>query len=67
MPLTILSVSQAEAFTITQAIIAKASEDGGPPVAISVVDCAGRLIAFTAMDGVMPASIKLSQTRLTPL
>lgn len=63
MPINILSVSQAEASKIVACIIEKASGDGGSPVAAAVVDVAGRLIAFTAMDGVMPASIKLAQSK----
>ncbi len=63
MPINILSISQAEASRIVACIIEKASGDGGSPVAAAVVDAAGRLVAFTAMDGVMPASIKLAQNK----
>lgn len=63
MPTTILSISQTEASQVVAAIITKASGDGGAPVAAAVVDVAGRLIAFTAMDGLMPASIKLAQNK----
>lgn len=63
MPVNILSIAQTEAFKIVEAVIKKAAEDGGSPVAIAVVDAAARLIAFSAMDGVMPASIKLSQSK----
>lgn len=63
MPISLLSISQKEALYILEAILEKASGDGGAPVAISVVDATARLIAFTAMDGVAPASITLSQSK----
>lgn len=63
MPLTIQSIAQVEATAIVAAIIEKAATDGGLPVAVAVVDNAGRLIAFTAMDYVMPASIRLAQSK----
>lgn len=63
MPIHILSISHTEATKIIETIIEKASIDGGAPVAIAVVDFTGRLIAFTAMDNVMPASLKLSQSK----
>lgn len=63
MPLTILSITQAEAAKSVATILEKAAADGGSPVAVAVVDYAGRLIAFTAMDQVMPASIKLAQSK----
>ncbi|MFP5040878.1 GlcG/HbpS family heme-binding protein [Parasediminibacterium sp. JCM 36343] len=63
MPTHIISISHQEAAKIVAAIIEKASVDGGAPVAVAVVDYAGRLVAFTAMDNVMPASIKLVQSK----
>lgn len=63
MPINILSLSHKEALYILDAILEKASSDGGAPVAISVVDASAKLIAFIAMDGVAPASIKLSQSK----
>ncbi|MBC7887353.1 MAG: heme-binding protein [Ferruginibacter sp.] len=63
MPVSMLSISHAEAVTIVAAIIEKAETDGGSPVAVAVVDHAGRLLAFTAMDNVMPASITLAQSK----
>lgn len=63
MPISILSISQAEATRIVTAILEKAATDGGSPVAVAVVDYAGRLVSFTAMDQVMPASIKLAQSK----
>lgn len=63
MPINILSISHTEAQKIVSTIIEKASSDGGAPVAIAVVDFAGRLIAFTAMDHVIPACIKLAQSK----
>ncbi len=63
MPITIFSISQAEASSIIEAVIRKAMLDGGGPVALAVVDYAGRLVAFAAMDNVMPASIKLAQSK----
>jgi glc operon protein GlcG len=63
MPITFLSISQTEATSIIEAVIYKAMNDGGGPVAVAVVDYAGRLIAFAAMDHVMPASIKLAQSK----
>lgn len=52
-----------EATDISQIIISKATVDGGNPVAVAVVDAAGRLKSFVAMDNVMPASIKLAQNK----
>lgn len=63
MPVNILSLSHTEASKIVTAVIQRAGNDGGCPVAVAVVDYAGRLIAFTAMDHVMPASIKLAQSK----
>ena len=63
MPVTILSISQKEAAQIVDAIVKKAMMDGGLPVAVTVVDVAARMIAFAAMDGVVPASMKLSQSK----
>lgn len=63
MPVTVLSISQKEAFYILEAILEKASADGGDPVAISIVNASARLIAFAAMDGVVPAGITLSQSK----
>jgi len=63
MPVTILSISQKEAAEIVEAIVRKASVDGGLPIAVAVVDATARLVAFAAMDGVVPASIKLSQSK----
>lgn len=63
MPINILSISQKEAAEVLDAIVKKAYADNGAPVAAAVVDAAGRLIAFAAMDGLPPASIKLSQNK----
>lgn len=63
MPVNFTSISQTEASEVVAAIIHKAASDGGSPVAVSVVDYAGRLVHFTAMDNVMPACIKLSQSK----
>ena len=63
MPQNILSISHTEATKIVSTIIEKAGTDGGCPVAVAVVDYAGRLTAFAAMDNIMPASIKLSQSK----
>jgi len=63
MPVNRLSVSQNEATQIVNSIIQKAVEDGGKPIAVAVVDAAARLVVFTAIDGIMPASIKLAQTK----
>jgi len=63
MPVTILSISQKEAAQIVDAIVRKAMLDGGLPIAVAVVDAAARMVAFAAMDGVVPASIKLSQSK----
>ena len=63
MPIQILSISHTEATEIVASIIQKAGTDGGSPIAVAVVDYAGRLVAFTAMDNVMPASIKLAQSK----
>lgn len=53
----------AEAQHVVGHIIDKARADGGGPVAVAVVDAAGRLRSFAAMDHVMPASIKLAQSK----
>jgi uncharacterized protein GlcG (DUF336 family) len=63
MPIQKISVSYREATKLLAAIIRRAEQDGGAPVAVAIVDQAARLIAFTAMDGVIPASIKLSQSK----
>ncbi len=63
MPVTFISVSHLEATKIIDAILNRAGTDSGSPVAAAVVDCTGRLIAFAAMDNVMPASIKLAQAK----
>jgi uncharacterized protein GlcG (DUF336 family) len=63
MPIAIPTVSYKEAAQIVDAIVKHATEDGGDPVAVSVVDAAARLICFAAMDGVMQASIRLSQSK----
>ena len=44
-------------------IVEKAYVDQGDPVAVAVVGNDGRLIAFAAMDGVMPLSIALAQNK----
>lgn len=38
-------------------------DDGGAPVAVAVVDSAGRLIAFEAMEDVLPVSTTLAQNK----
>jgi uncharacterized protein GlcG (DUF336 family) len=63
MSRTIESITLDEASQIVLRIIKEAREDGGSPVAVAVTDAVGRLIAFAAMDGVMPASIKLAQSK----
>lgn len=63
MPVKLFSISNTEATKIITAIIEKAGTDGGSPVAVAVVDYAGRLVAFSAMDNVMPACIKLAQSK----
>lgn len=63
MPLTIFSVTSDESMQIVREIIATAAADGGAPVAVAVVDATSRLIAFSAMDNVVPASIKLAQSK----
>jgi glc operon protein GlcG len=63
MPKKILSISHIEATKIVSTILEKAGSDGGEPVAVAVVDYAGRLTAFTAMDNGMPAGAKLSQSK----
>ncbi len=63
MPIIISSISSKEAMEIVNAVVTEASIDGGMPVAVAVTDAVGRLIAFCAMDGVVPASIKLAQSK----
>lgn len=63
MPISILSISREEATRIANAIIQKAQEDGGAPVAVAIVDATARLLFFAAMDKVLPASIRLSQSK----
>lgn len=53
----------AEAQRVVGHIIDQARADGGGAVAVAVVDAAGRLRSFAAMDHVMPASIKLAQSK----
>jgi uncharacterized protein GlcG (DUF336 family) len=63
MPINFSSVSQKEASEIVAAIVEKATSDGGDPIAVAVVNFAGRLLAFAAMDNVMPVSVKLAQNK----
>ncbi|MFC4213583.1 hypothetical protein GJU39_12805 [Pedobacter petrophilus] len=63
MPFNILSVTLEEAMQGVNQIITNASKDGGNPVAVAVVNASGHLIAFQAMDHVVPASIKLAQSK----
>ena len=63
MPVTIPTVSYKEAAQIVEAIVKRAHEDGGDPIAVAVVNAAAYLICFAAMDGVMPASVRLSQSK----
>jgi uncharacterized protein GlcG (DUF336 family) len=63
MPILNYSVSLEEAFKLVSSIVEKAKEDGGLPVAVAIANASGRLIAFAAMDGVIPACIKLSQSK----
>jgi|ERR1017187_8505179 uncharacterized protein GlcG (DUF336 family) len=63
MPNLIETISYKEAMHIVDAIVQRASEDGGEPIAVAVVGAAARLVCFSAMDGVMQASIRLSQSK----
>lgn len=63
MPYNILSVTVEEAMQGINQIITKACRDGGSPVAVAAVNASGHLIAFLAMDNVIPASIKLAQSK----
>lgn len=63
MPKEILSITLSKARLIIDSIIDIAKKDGGKPVAVTVVVAVSRIIAFAAMDGVVPASIKLSQSK----
>src|ERR1017187_2052923 len=63
MPVTIHSISHQEARQVVNAIVEHAAMDGGDPIAIAVVDASAHLIYFAAMDGVMQASIRLSQSK----
>lgn len=63
MPITISSIMYSEALQATSAIVIKALCDGGEPVAVSVVNAAGHLVCFAAMDHVTPACVKLSQSK----
>jgi uncharacterized protein GlcG (DUF336 family) len=63
MPITIPTVSYKEATQIVAAIVKRANEDGGDPIAVAVVNAAARLLCFAAMDGVMQASVRLSQSK----
>lgn len=58
-----MSVTLAEAQRIIAAIMSAAMQDSGPPVAVSVVNAAARLICFSAMDHITPACIRLSQAK----
>ena len=57
------SIDLKTAQSIVQNIIEKAYVTRGDSVAVAVVGSDGRLIAFAAMDGVMPVSIKLAQNK----
>lgn len=63
MPINLLTLSIGEAMHITNKIIEKATSDRGNPVAVAVVDATGRLRSFAAMDNIVPASIKLAQSK----
>lgn len=63
MPINLLSLSIVEAVHIANKVIEKATTDGGNPIAVAVVDATGRLRSFAAMDNIVPASIKLAQSK----
>ncbi|MFZ2188875.1 MAG: heme-binding protein [Candidatus Moraniibacteriota bacterium] len=63
MPLNCLTISQAEARKLIDKVIELAIEDHGKPIATAVVGSHGRLVEFSAMDGVMPASIAVAQNK----
>lgn len=63
MPIAVPTLSYKEAAQILDAVVKHASEDGGAPVAVAIVNAAACLICFAAMDGVMQASIRLSQAK----
>lgn len=63
MPNMIATISYQEAAQVVEAILQRARQDGGEPVAVAVVNSAARLVCFAAMDGVMPASIRLCQSK----
>ena len=63
MPISFNDISLSEANQITNQILKIAESDGGNPVAVTIVDASGRLKSFAGMDGVVPASVKLSQSK----
>lgn len=63
MPLSIKSLTLAEAWLVAGKVMEHATADGGRAVAVAVVDAAGRLRSFAAMDEVVPASIRLAQSK----
>jgi uncharacterized protein GlcG (DUF336 family) len=63
MPITIPTISYKEATHLVDSILQRANTDGGEPVAVAIVNAAAQLVCFAAMDGVMPASIRLSQSK----
>lgn len=63
MPISNQTISFEEASQMVAEIIKKAKDDGGAPIAVAIVDISGRLKCFSAMDYVMPASIKLAQSK----
>lgn len=63
MPLQNYSISMNEALLIANSILDVAIKDGGKPICVTIVDNSGRIKVCIAMDNVVPASIKLSQSK----
>jgi len=63
LPKALKSIDLKEAQNLISVIVKQASKDGGSPVAVAVVGIDGRLVAFAAMDGVMPLSTSLARKK----
>ncbi len=59
----IRTLEYGEAAHIVFAIVDKASRDGGEPVAVAVVGADHQLLAFGAMDGVLPLAVSVAQAK----
>ena len=54
------TIDLSDAQVIVNQVLEEAQKNGGDPVAVAVVGSDGRLVAFAAMDGVMPVSVEVA-------